>query len=164
MQVTHSNQYSQTTTKIHWESRLSSNKQPAHKQGACRLYVWGSEVEWDAEKARAWVKVELNGKQGHHIHHLSLKSTESSGATEGSITTFYGKLRKAACLWLPCGKPSSLRTLSYYPGDSEWRGNESQLTRPLSVKERHHQEGLPIHEAPHVYRPFIVACNYNTHC
>lgn len=97
MQVTHSDQYSQTTTKIYWESRLSSNKQPAHKQGARLLYVWGSEVE--AEKVRAWVKVELNGKQGHHIHHLSLKSTESSGATEGSVTTFYVKLREATSLW-----------------------------------------------------------------
>lgn len=46
-----------------------------------------------------------------------------------------------------------------YPGDSEWRGNESQLTRPLSVKELHHHQGRQIHEALTLYWPFTVAIN-----
>jgi len=57
-------------------------------------------------------------------------------------------------------------------GDSEWRGNESQLTRPLSAKELHHPGGTPnprgplhththTHTQPETHWPFIVAINWS---
>lgn len=63
MQVTHSNQYRQTTTTsedLLGERGLSSNKQPAHKQG---VHISMSVRQTEREKARAGVKVELSSKQ-----------------------------------------------------------------------------------------------------
>lgn len=137
MQVTHSSQYRQTTTMsedLLGESKLSSNKQPAHKQGVHLSASGGgrgrfrerersvSETngarkrgrETEREKARAGVKVELRGKRSQ------IPTPPPTQSQVNWIIKSQGRYRhhlpriahKTTSVWLHCGRAGSSRTLS----------------------------------------------------
>lgn len=99
MQVTHADQYRQTTTTSEdlLGERAIKQQQPAHKQGVHLCTFEG--VNWGmresvCEKEReseSWCEsgIELQTKSNTTHHRPSLRSTESSGVREDTVTTFH---------------------------------------------------------------------------
>lgn len=151
MQVTH-DRHRQTTTMIYWEKAYE--QQAAGSQTRCASFQYEQERQRDSDGATKgqipppppppplpqslvnWL-IRSRGRYRHHPPPA---------------------LTKAHQYDFTVAKPVAEDAL-LISRDSEWRGNESQLTRPLSVRERHHQERLPIHEALTCPALFIVAIN-----
>lgn len=165
-------QHGQTTTTMSedllGESGLSNNSSQRTNKVCASLDVWGN---WRArekclrERER---KRELVWKWNWVANKVKHAATTTTTPVSGQLNhQESGKIpsppsTNSSQNHISMTSPWQSRfenTLPQYPGDSEWRGNESQLTRPLSVKELHHQEGLQIHEAPYTHWPFIVAIN-----
>lgn len=130
------------TSSRHTQTRCASRAVWGRKswgtRGKCLCDGWRKQWKWNrvANKVKHllpqppqsqvnWI-IRSQGKYRHHCPRIVCKTTS---------------------VWLHWGTASSLRTRSIYAGESEWRDNESPLTRPLSVKERHHRDRLQTHGA-----------------
>lgn len=170
MQVTHSNQCRQTTTTSEdlLGERAIKQQQPAHKQGVHLCMFEGvnwrtrgsvCEKEGGRERKRelVWKWNWVANKVKYHPHHPV--SGQLNHQESGKIPSppSMNSSQNHISMTSPWQTQYFENILPQYPGDCEWRSNESQLTRPLSVKELHHQERLKSTRPSH---PLAFYCCY----